>query len=265
MKLLYFYNNEEGVACLKEGVRTMQRSFLFKIVLIGDGAVGKTSLRKRWMGEGFEVNYIFTIGCDFAIKELQFNDNIRVKLQIWDLGGQPHFREVRKAFYVGASGGIVLYDITNRQSFENVRMWVAELIKHAKKKVPIVVVGNKIDLRENKGNYISTLEGLELKRRIVEEFGIKALFSETSAKTGENVDKVFRGMTALLLQELGVIKPVVPEPAIDERYAKLLSEICKLLGLEEETWRESPEYVLQVLKHTLKEKVHVEGSFWRKI
>jgi len=246
---------------LKRGLNLTQRSFLFKIVLIGDGAVGKTSLRKRWMGEAFEVNYIFTIGCDFAIKEIQFDRDIKVKLQIWDLGGQPHFKEVRKAFYVGASGGIVLYDITNRESFENVRMWIAELIKHTGKKVPVVIVGNKIDLRANEGNYISTLEGLKLKRKIVKEFGIKALFSETSAKTGENVDKVFRGITALLLQELGAIKPIPTETVIDERYANLLTEICKLLGLNEETWKDAPEYVLEVLKRVLKGKTNTENKY----
>jgi len=245
----------------KKGINVAQKSFLFKIVLIGDGAVGKTSLRRRWMGEAFEVNYIFTIGCDFAIKEFQFDKDIKVKLQIWDLGGQPHFREVRKAFYVGASGGIVLYDITNRTSFENVKMWIAELIKHAKKKVPIVIVGNKIDLRTNEGDYIPTSKGLELKRQIVKEFGVKALFSETSAKTGENVDKVFKGITALLLQELGVVKPATTKPQIDERYANLLTEICKLLGLNEEIWKDSPEYVLDVLKRTLKWKTKVENSF----
>lgn len=238
-----------------------QKSFLFKIVLIGDGAVGKTSLRRKWMGEAFKVNYIFTIGCDFAIKEFQFDKDVKVKLQIWDLGGQPHFKEVRKAFYVGASGGIVLYDITNRESFKNVKMWVAELLKHTKKKVPVVVVGNKIDLRVNEGDYVSTLEGLELKRQIVKEFGIKALFSETSAKTGENVDKVFRGITALLLQELGVIKPVTAGSKIDERYANLLTEICKLLGLDEETWKDAPEYVLDVLKRALNSKTSTENSY----
>jgi len=242
------------------------RSFLFKIVLIGDGGVGKTTLRRRWMGEGFATSYILTVGADFAVKTLNTPYGHEVKFQIWDLGGQPHFKEVRKTFYAGTAGALVVYDVADRKSYNNVFGWIEEMLKHVNKKVPIVLVGNKIDLRDSVPDAITTEEGIKLRKEIIEKYGLEVLFIETSAKTGENVDRAFQGMAKLLLQEVGVIvlkkkKKILvltsasgqagitepfPETGIDPRY--VLSEICRILGFNETEWQNDPQKVITKIR-----------------
>jgi len=247
----------------------VNRSFLFKIVLIGDGGVGKTTLRRRWMGEGFITSYILTVGADFAVKTLITPYGHEVKFQIWDLGGQPHFKEVRKTFYAGTTGALVVYDVTNRKSYNNVFGWIEEMLKHVNKKIPIVLVGNKIDLRNNTPDAITTEEGIKLRRKIIEKYGLKVLFIETSAKTGENVDKAFQVMAKLLLQELGVIEveeeevPVVASAVEEASVAKptveetlevkidpetILGEICRILGFDETEWQNDPQRILTKIR-----------------
>jgi len=242
------------------------RSFVFKIVLIGDGGVGKTTLRRRWMGEGFVTSYILTVGADFAVKTLNTPYGHEVKFQIWDLGGQPHFKEVRKTFYAGAAGALVVYDVTDRKSYNNVFGWIEEMLKHVKQKVPIVLVGNKIDLRDNVQDAITTEEGINLRKEIIEKYGLDVLFIETSAKTGENVDKAFQGMAKLLLHELGVIElreeekvpamistseqtevaEITPETGVNP--TSLLNEICRILGFDETEWQKEPQKILTKIK-----------------
>ena len=253
----------------------MNKSFLFKIVLIGDGGVGKTTLRRRWMGEGFITSYILTVGADFAVKTLNMPNGREVKFQIWDLGGQPHFKEVRKTFYAGTAGALAVYDVTDRKSYNNIFGWIEEMLKNVKRKIPIVLVGNKIDLRDSASEAISTEEGIKLRREIMEKYGLKVLFIETSAKTGENVDKAFQGMAKLLLQELGVIEieevpEIIPAEAVKEAISetpqetivsaipetievkiepeKILNEICRILGFEEITWQNNPEKIMEKIK-----------------
>ncbi|MHA1331994.1 MAG: Rab family GTPase [Candidatus Hodarchaeales archaeon] len=115
--------------------------YYMKIVLACDGAVGKTTLRRRFMGEGFKVNYQATIGADFAIHEEKIG-SYHVKFVIWDLAGQLHFHQVRKLFYKAAHGALIVFDITNPSSFDNIKHWINELWLH-NEPVPFVIVGNK--------------------------------------------------------------------------------------------------------------------------
>ncbi len=241
----------------------VNRSFLFKIVLIGDGGVGKTTLRKRWMGEGFITSYILTVGADFAVKTLITPSGHEVKFQIWDLGGQPHFKEVRKTFYAGTTGALVVYDVTNRKSYNNVFGWIEEMLKHVNRKVPIVLVGNKIDLRNKTTDTITTEEGIKLRKEIIEKYGLKVLFIETSAKTGENVNKAFQAMAKLLLQEIGVLEveeeeevPVITSTAEETSMVRvdpavILGEICQILGFNETEWQNDPQKILTKLKEIM--------------
>ena len=119
----------------------MTEEVIFKIVLLGDGMVGKTSLRYRYLDKGFTSNYLATLGADFAIKELDYM-NYHIRFQIWDLAGQVRFETLRKSFYIGAQSALILYDVTNRQSFNNVRNWLNEFWKHnGKGKMPVVLIG----------------------------------------------------------------------------------------------------------------------------
>ncbi len=176
--------------------------YLYKIVLLGDGMVGKTTLRRVFMGEGFRETYMMTFGCDFAVKDVIIEGGVKVRLQIWDLAGQPSFEKIRKSYYRGSKGAILVYDTTRKETLEHIPLWVKELIYNTgKREIPIVLVGNKIDLRAEKESHVSTEEGLRMKKFLQENFGLNVLFIETSAKTGENVDTAFKILAGEIIQK----------------------------------------------------------------
>ena len=172
---------------------------LVKVVLLGNAAVGKTSLRRRWMGEGFTSQYIQTIGADFSIKEIKIKINKKsktYKYQVWDLAGQIQFHTVRKGYYHGALGAIIMYDITNTESFQSVPVWINELWRHNKLGVtPFILVANKIDLRNEVPQTLTPEQGKIYAKQLSEltlPHGFEIPFIETSAKTAENVDRAFQ-------------------------------------------------------------------------
>ncbi|MFW9779223.1 MAG: GTP-binding protein [Candidatus Heimdallarchaeota archaeon] len=160
---------------------------LWKIVLAGDGAVGKTSLRRSYLGEGFDAEYKATMGADFALYDTSVGDT-QIRWQIWDLAGQPVFRDVTKAYYDRIFGGVLVYDITRGETLDSIEKWLEDLWANSGRepKVPVVLLANKIDLREEGGETISTEEGGSLAKRL----GIPR-FVETSAKTGDGVKVAF--------------------------------------------------------------------------
>jgi len=173
---------------------------------MGDGGVGKTTLRRRFMGEGFSATYIMTIGADFAAKTVEVNGR-QMRFIIWDLAGQPHFKQVRKSFYAGAVGGILVYDVTRRETFEHIPCWLEEFISNCgrgRDAVAAVLIGNKVDLREGARNAVSPEEGAKMRCLLAERYGIRLDFVETSAKTGENVEKAFVALAQELLS-LGIV------------------------------------------------------------
>ena len=133
---------------------------LWKIVLCGDGAVGKTSLRKQYLGLGFETDYLSTMGADFALFDTTIGET-QIRWQIWDLAGQPMFEDVVTAYYTKIFGGVVVYDVTRKQTFDNVKRWVNNMLSNSgrDKDVPFVLLANKIDLREEGAETVSTEEG----------------------------------------------------------------------------------------------------------
>ena len=162
-------------------------TLLFKIVLLGDGAVGKTSIRRRYMGEGFKTDFLATMGADFAFLKTKI-DGINIEWQIWDLAGQPAFRNVMKSYYRGAMGALAVYDITQPKSLDSLDLWVQEARERAgngSSEMPIVLVGNKIDLREEIPSSLKTIQGF------VKSQSLNADFVETSAKTGEAIEEAF--------------------------------------------------------------------------
>ncbi|MHA2021824.1 MAG: GTP-binding protein [Candidatus Thorarchaeota archaeon] len=183
---------------------------LFKVILMGDGSVGKTSLRRQYMGEGFRANYMITIGADFAVKKMTLEGGHDVSIQIWDLAGQEHFKNVRSTFYRGAQGALTVYSTVERTSFDNIGNWLDECWSNAGKKIPIVLIGNKIDLREQfKDNpvmqqtIVTKEEGQAMANRIAER-GAHVSFLETSAKTGLNVEASFLELAIKILEVGGL-------------------------------------------------------------
>ena len=162
------------------------REFLYKILLLGDTSVGKTCFLMRYTDNTFQEIHLSTIGLDYKLKNVQLEDGKFVKIQIWDTAGQDRFRSITKNYYKGAHGIILLYDITDRRSFDNVKTWIEQIREEVGDKVSIILVGNKID--EVDGRKVKTEEG----EKVANEIGLS--FFECSAKTGENIDMIFNEM-----------------------------------------------------------------------
>lgn len=174
-------------------------AFVVKIVLLGDGAVGKTSLRNSFMTESFSHEYMMTVGADFTSKEVNISVNdvqYDISFQIWDLAGQQRFQDIRSMYYAGARGAVLIFDVTRRNTFENTINWVLELVKNKDSGflIPLILVGNKIDLRNSLIFDITTKEGQILADMLPKyycdnQFDIP--YIETSAKNHQNTERVF--------------------------------------------------------------------------
>jgi small GTP-binding protein len=177
------------------------RRWQFKICLIGDGYVGKTSIRRKYLGQGFRSNYIPSLGVDFAQKTVMYNSEESVRLVIWDIAGQPQFQSLRKRYYEGCSGLILVYSVVDRESFDSASKWLVEAKGFMEKLPALIIVGNKIDLRSYhpKEDIILYEEGLEFAKKFSDKLNTPAIFIETSALTGENIDKAFDKLTRMMI------------------------------------------------------------------
>ncbi|MHA2363774.1 MAG: GTP-binding protein [Candidatus Hodarchaeales archaeon] len=173
-----------------------------KIVLLGDGAVGKTSLRQTFMGKHFTDKYQETIGADFSMKTVDVSVDEKqysMKFQIWDLAGQQKFQTVRSVYYNGVRGVLVVFDLTRPETLENCKNWLADLRDHfvTSTPPPVVLLGNKVDLRKNFPTALSSKEGQALAQFLPADYCNNMFdipYYETSAKTGEMVEKAFLGL-----------------------------------------------------------------------
>jgi len=165
--------------------------YLFKLVLIGDSGVGKSCLLLRFADDNFTDSYISTIGVDFRFRTINI-ENKTVKLQIWDTAGQERFRTITSAYYRGADGIIMVYDVTSSESFDHVEEWLSEVDRYANENTSKLLVGNKADLIEEKQVPEDTAQ------RFAEKLSIP--FLETSAKTATNVDAAFLTMAKELIK-----------------------------------------------------------------
>ena len=160
--------------------------YLFRYIIIGDPEVGKSCIMISYTDSSFKTfytDYIPTIGVDFTRKFIELN-NRTYQIQIWDTSGQERFRPIIKTYFQDTTCVLVVYDITNRKSFDNVTTWIEDYKNiMSSEKILIILVGNKSDLNDKR--QVSTEEGQDL----ADKFGI--LFFEISAKTRENVDNIF--------------------------------------------------------------------------
>jgi len=174
-------------------------SRILKAVLIGDGAVGKTSMRRNYLGDDFIEGHIATIGVDLATKRVLFEEEV-VKFIIWDLAGQPTFERVRGHYYRGCNGIILVYSVVDRKSFENASKWLVEAFRNMGELPPTVIVGNKIDLRPQfpPKQTVTPEEGEKFRAYFQAKLNVPAYFIETSAKTGVNVQHTFTELLRMM-------------------------------------------------------------------
>ena len=156
-----------------------ESNYVFKVLLLGDSTVGKTCFLMRFTENTFQEIHMSTIGLDYRFKKMPVDDGKEATVQIWDTAGQDRFRAITKNYYKGAHGIILIYDVTNQKTFENVRNWVTQIRENASEKAIIYIVGNKIDDKQNK---VVTKEDGE---KMAKEFDLK--FFEASAKEDINI------------------------------------------------------------------------------
>ncbi|XP_073113264.1 ras-related protein RABE1c isoform X1 [Elaeis guineensis] len=232
--------------------------YLIKLLLIGDSGVGKSCLLLRFSDGSFTTSFITTIGIDFKIRTIEL-DGKRIKLQIWDTAGQERFRTITTAYYRGAMGILLVYDVTDESSFNSkhlsqcfanrcifhplfflipiilyfaiytdIRNWIRNIEQHASDSVNKILIGNKADMDESK-RAVPTSRG----QALADEYGIK--FFETSAKTNLNVEQVFFSIARDIKQRIAesdnkpeerTIKISKPDQAADEAKAPERSACC---------------------------------------
>jgi Ras-related protein Rab-1A len=166
---------------------------LFKVLLIGDSSVGKTSVLLRYVDDKFNAEFQTTIGVDFKVSTVSVN-NKQIKLQLWDTAGQDRFKNIVASYYRGAHGIILVYDITNQSSFSNVQRWYDEAQNYLQKSVPKILIGNKSDLATMR--QVRNEDGKALADRLGVEF------LETSAKSSTNVRSTFETLTRSMMGNL---------------------------------------------------------------
>ena len=169
----------------------------YKILLLGDSAVGKTCFLKRYTDGTFQDVYLSTIGYDFKFKNVKLKSGKEVRIQLYDTAGQERFRTIAKAYYKGAHGIILMYDVTNQKSYDNIKRWLEQIKKEASNKICILLVANKVDMKDER--VISVENG----KNLATENNLKII--EASAKEDINVSNVFQEITEEVASKFGDI------------------------------------------------------------
>ncbi|KDD75851.1 Ras family protein [Helicosporidium sp. ATCC 50920] len=183
--------------------------YLFKLLLIGDSGVGKSCLLLRFavrvyaQDDTYTESYISTIGVDFKIRTVDLDSKV-IKLQIWDTAGQERFRTITSSYYRGAHGIIVVFDVTDLESFNNVKQWLNEIDRYANENVNKLLVGNKVDLTSKR------VVNFDTAKAFADEIGVP--YIETSAKNATNVEQAFMTMAAEIKNRMAR-EPAMNKPA----------------------------------------------------
>ncbi|MFX1588492.1 MAG: Rab family GTPase, partial [Promethearchaeota archaeon] len=166
-----------------------EREYVFKITILGDAAVGKTSLINQFVEGAFQEDYKPTLGANIVRKDVNLEEvNAQIRLIMWDLAGQEKYNVIRSMYFQGVSGCIIVFDITRAATFESIESkWLKDFRKYAKRDAAYVLIGNKIDLSDDRA--VPEEKGKELAEKIQ-----ASDFIETSAKFGDNVEKAFKNL-----------------------------------------------------------------------
>ena len=175
-----------------------KKEFLYKILLLGDTQVGKSSFLMRYIDNTFQESYLSTVGLDFKVKNVQLDDGKTYRVQIWDTAGQDRFHAITRNYFKNAHGIILIYDVTLIESFQNVKNWIKQIKEEVTDKVSIILVGNKIDMENQR--VVSKEEG----EKMAASYGLK--FYECSAKTGENVEEIFKDIVTKTVENFSKVE-----------------------------------------------------------
>jgi len=167
--------------------------YLFKYIVVGDSGVGKSNLLLQFTDKHFQPTHDVTIGVEFGTRSVEIEGQ-NIKLQIWDTAGQESFRSITRSYFRGAAGALLVYDISRRESFNHVSSWLNDTLEHSNPDITIILVGNKSDIADKR--QVSTEEG----QAYAAEHGL--MFFETSARTGDNVEKAFTAVAEDIHQKI---------------------------------------------------------------
>lgn len=171
----------------------MEYDYLFKFIVIGDTGVGKSCLLLYFIDKRFRIDHEITIGVEFGSKTFPIGGKV-VKLQVWDTAGQDSFRSIVRSYYRGACGALLVFDVTRRESFQNLETWLEDARQNGNPEMSIVLCANKVDLEDKR--VITTEEGKEFAERH------QMIYVETSAKSGVGVDDSFHAATQNILDKI---------------------------------------------------------------
>ena len=187
---------------------------VYKVLLLGDTTVGKTCFLMKYTDKTFQDIHMATIGLDYRLKTMKLKSGKDIKLQIWDTAGQDRFRAITKNYYKGSHGIILIYDVTNLQTFENVKNWVNQIREEAANNVVIYIAANKIDMEAERK--VSKQEGESL----AQELGFP--FMETSAKSGININETFED----LVERIDKVYGNIPQKPNKNKLYKAKKRTC---------------------------------------
>ena len=190
----------------KKGNNSIQKEcYKLKIIIVGDSSVGKTNIINRYVNGEFSRDYMITIGMDFLTCNLELDNKI-FKLNLWDTAGSEQFRSVTKGYYSNSCCALIVYDITNEKTFQNVKQWMDDCYAFANKNIHLVLVGNKIDLQQDRKINKETAE------EFAGQYGMD--FYEVSALSGENIENIFFGICNFISQQIDEGKYDFNDPSV---------------------------------------------------
>lgn len=169
--------------------------YLFKFIIIGDTNIGKSCITRRFVENKFNLVHDLTIGVEFGSKIIKINDK-NIKIQIWDTAGQETFRSITRTYYKGCAAVLLVYDVTNKESFKNLTYWLQEIKENIEPYTKIILIGNKCDL-DASSIFTKRVISIEEGQTFANQYNLD--YIETSAKTGKNINKAFEVVTQDLL------------------------------------------------------------------